>query len=245
MAQITKEQTIKSYDIGKAFYENKITWSVGVETLVSEGMSIGSAKMSIYDFTHYMRGVGFRSTKNLESTQYFMKRFYENEGLEALNNAVMALEQHIIYYESKSNAKVVQKRVVLEKYQKIISESNLDFSHPEDINDASYIEGSIKKITINSFERDRKARNKCLELFGYSCAVCDFNFQKTYGEIGKEFIHVHHRVEISSISASYMVNPKEDLVPVCPNCHAMLHKKRPAYTVSELREILESEKVSK
>ncbi|WP_373195833.1 HNH endonuclease [Enterococcus faecium] len=61
-----------------------------------------------------------------------------------------------------------------------------------------------------------------------------------YGEIGKEYIHVHHEKELSMIDESYEVAPIEDMKPVCPNCHAMIHRKRPAYTIDELRVQLNS-----
>ena len=59
-----------------------------------------------------------------------------------------------------------------------------------------------------------------------------------YGEVGKEFIHVHHLKEIASIGENYQINPLTDLRPVCPNCHAMLHRKNPAYTIEELQNLI-------
>jgi 5-methylcytosine-specific restriction protein A len=50
------------------------------------------------------------------------------------------------------------------------------------------------------------------------------SFAETYGTFAKDFIHVHHITSLSEISDSYEVNPETDLIPVCPNCHAMLHR---------------------
>lgn len=63
------------------------------------------------------------------------------------------------------------------------------------------------------------------------------NFEKKYGEIGSNFIHVHHDVEISTIGEEYEIDAINDLKPVCPNCHAMLHKRKPAYRIEELKEL--------
>lgn len=49
---------------------------------------------------------------------------------------------------------------------------------------------------------------------------------------------VHHLQEISSIGEEYEVNPIEDLRPVCPNCHAMLHKRDPAYSIADLKVVI-------
>ncbi len=64
------------------------------------------------------------------------------------------------------------------------------------------------------------------------------NFEETYGEIGARFIHVHHLVEISSIGEEYNVDPVNDLRPVCPNCHAILHRKKPAFTIEDWKALL-------
>ena len=68
--------------------------------------------------------------------------------------------------------------------------------------------------------------------------MCGFNFEQTYGEIGEGYIHVHHIKPLSEIQEGYEVDPINDLLPVCPNCHAMLHKKTPPYTPKELRKVL-------
>ncbi len=64
------------------------------------------------------------------------------------------------------------------------------------------------------------------------------SFQERYGEIGRGFIHVHHRKPLALRRAEYKLRPTIDLVPVCPNCHAMLHTKTPPLGVDELREIM-------
>lgn len=103
-----------------------------------------------------------------------------------------------------------------------------------------YPEGAVKKISVNAYERSAKARKDCLEYFGYKCTICNFDFESTYGAIGKECIHVHHLVEISSISAEYKVNPQQDLVPICPNCHYIAHQRRPAFTILELKAMIKT-----
>ena len=99
-------------------------------------------------------------------------------------------------------------------------------------------EGAVKKVEVNNYERNTDARKLCLEEYGYLCAVCDFDFEDFYGEIGKEYIHVHHLKEISSVGEEYVIDPIEDLRPLCPNCHAMIHKSKPAFTIEELRQLI-------
>ncbi len=110
---------------------------------------------------------------------------------------------------------------------------------PETIDDDKneYYEGAKIQVLVNSYERNLHARSKCLDFYGYSCSVCQINFEMTYGIIGKEFIHVHHLKEISEIGNEYVIKPIHDLRPICPNCHSMIHQKKPCYTLKELTEI--------
>lgn len=86
-------------------------------------------------------------------------------------------------------------------------------------------EGKVSKSVSVTHERNLKARQICLKHNGYNCKVCGMDFEKMYGELGKGFIHVHHIVPVSERGGEYEVDPIKDLVPVCPNCHAMLHHK--------------------
>ena len=97
---------------------------------------------------------------------------------------------------------------------------------PNDINENLFVyEGLKKQISVNKYERSSIARNKCIEHYGAICNICRIDFSKLYGEIGNGFIHVHHITPIHSIGKEYKVDYINDLIPVCPNCHAMLHRK--------------------
>ena len=101
----------------------------------------------------------------------------------------------------------------------------------------TFREGKSKDITQTRYERNPEARKRCLTHYGYSCRVCDFNFEEYFGEVGKGFIHVHHINQISEIRKEYEIDPIRDLIPVCPNCHAMIHSKRPAFTIEKIKKV--------
>lgn len=100
------------------------------------------------------------------------------------------------------------------------------------------VEGAARVISVNAYERNPKARARCIEHHGYKCAVCQFDFADFYGDIGRDFIHVHHIVPLGETKGEYKVNPVKDLVPVCANCHAMIHTTRPALEINQLRQYL-------
>lgn len=116
-----------------------------------------------------------------------------------------------------------------------------DNLYPESIpNKHDYITGATNQILINAYERDTKARKECIDHYGMECSVCGLDFEKQYGQIGKGFIHVHHLKPLST-GEVYQLNPITDLIPVCPNCHSMLHRENPPITIERLKDVIEKQ----
>lgn len=107
-----------------------------------------------------------------------------------------------------------------------------------------FVEGQLVEVIQSRYERNPKARQECLKHYGCSCQVCDLNFNTMYGELGRDFIHVHHLTPISSKGGSHQVDPIADLRPVCPNCHAMLHQENPPISIEQLRQIIISNRLN-
>jgi 5-methylcytosine-specific restriction protein A len=99
-------------------------------------------------------------------------------------------------------------------------------------------EGAAVVVEATKYERSRLNRAACIELRGTTCLVCGFDFAERYGPLGEGFIHVHHLVPVSEIGPNYIINPASDLVPICPNCHSMIHRRNPPLTVEQLRDII-------
>lgn len=113
--------------------------------------------------------------------------------------------------------------------------------YPDEVtSDTTHSEGATMTVTVNAYERSIKARNACIKHYGARCFVCKFDFEKTYGPIGKGFIHVHHLFDISLIRETYEIDSVKDLRPVCPNCHSMLHTQRPAMSIDKLKAIFDA-----
>jgi 5-methylcytosine-specific restriction enzyme A len=109
-------------------------------------------------------------------------------------------------------------------------------------NNLTLSEGVKKTVIVNSYERNPIARRICISHWGKKCSICDFDFYKSYGSIGLDFIHVHHLIPVSEVGKAYQVDPIADLRPVCPNCHAMLHTSNPPLSIEQLRELFYTKK---
>lgn len=96
-------------------------------------------------------------------------------------------------------------------------------------------EGAQQDVHASRYERNAKARKKCIAHYGTKCYICGFDFEKVYGEIGKGFIEVHHVKPVSEIGQEYQVDPINDLRPLCSNCHSMIHRTTPVGNVEEMR----------
>lgn len=128
-------------------------------------------------------------------------------------------------------------KTVTSKLEELWFEKTLKRSSDK-ISVSSFKEGAVKSIISKRYERNPQARLLCLESNGCSCKVCKFNFKDTYGELGQDYIHVHHIIPISTIGKEYEINPKTDLMPICPNCHAMIHKVTPPLLIDELQALM-------
>lgn len=102
-------------------------------------------------------------------------------------------------------------------------EMDLSFACVEQ-EERDYFEGRLVPNSGYRTERSSAARNRCVKEKGFDCAVCGFNFFERYGTIGIGYIHVHHVEDLALSERERKVDVKTGLVPVCPNCHAMLHK---------------------
>lgn len=99
-------------------------------------------------------------------------------------------------------------------------------------------EGAVSKVFVNRYERNPVNRALCLAANGTACQACGFEFGRVYGPVGEGFIEVHHRMPVSTVAPGYRIDPVSDLIPLCPNCHAMAHRKEVPFTVEELRALL-------
>jgi putative restriction endonuclease len=110
---------------------------------------------------------------------------------------------------------------------------------PEEVdNTGPFHEGAAREIRVNAYERSSVAREQCILHHGCECAVCGIVLANLYGEAAQGYIHVHHLRQLSEIGESYQVDPIRDLVPVCPNCHAVIHLRKPPYSIKEVKDFI-------
>jgi 5-methylcytosine-specific restriction enzyme A len=104
-------------------------------------------------------------------------------------------------------------------------------------------EGKKRLVYTTIYERNPTNRRQAITIHGTVCQSCGFDFERTYGEIGKDFIEVHHVKPLSEEGGIVEVNPYTDLICVCANCHRMIHKRKDSLlSLTELQKLMKDQK---
>lgn len=116
------------------------------------------------------------------------------------------------------------------------SEDSENQATEDDNEEKQRLEGRMTEAKVLRRQRNRQARQQCLEASGYKCYVCGFDFEKTYGEIGKGFLEVHHTKPLATYDDEHPI-PQSELCALCSNCHSMVHRKKEVLDVDELKRL--------
>jgi len=150
--------------------------------------------------------------------------------------------QSNIWYADENNENVVNFRNdITAKIEKIMSDVQ---SYEKFDDEKRYFEGKMSKSLkeISSIKRNSEARKKCLEHYfpnkeHYNCKICGFDFESKYGEIGKYYIEIHH-IKSHTITSreigEHEIDPINDLLPVCSNCHSIIHRNKVPLKIKEI-----------
>lgn len=133
-----------------------------------------------------------------------------------LNEVILILED-----SGKDYAEAVRLLKLLDDSE-LVQSIDLDLE-AEQVEEGHGIEGNVKYYYGKRYERDSNNRKLAIKKHGLNCYTCGFNFEKVYGERGKDFIEVHHIKPLSTLEEAVEINPMTDLVPLCANCHRMVH----------------------
>lgn len=184
-------------------------------------------------------------------TEHRMSRWfipYENKNL----------ENHIREYFGTSLRKTIKIKVlkkeiniIEEEFGKVVLSKNGELGKVIDLDieaekaEEGYgIEGSSRGYYGKRYERNARNRMLAIQEHGLNCKVCNFNFESMYGERGKDFIEIHHIKPLNTLKKAMKINPKTELIPLCSNCHRMIHRrKNEVLTIEELSKILEMNKI--
>ncbi len=102
----------------------------------------------------------------------------------------------------------------------------------------SFIEGSLSKVIVLKRERNPRSRLLCISIHGDKCGICGFTTPDIYGSEMSSILEVHHIEPLSEIGQPKAYDPTTELIPLCPNCHRAIHKRKPAFKPAELKVLM-------
>ena len=199
----------------------------------------GSVVEAPYREKHYDEDKALKGETALYVDVKFEYLVHPDKSIPIRRDELQACEMNSSIWTAQGSGKSIPQNIEAQLTELWLSRVELkEFIYPEELPFDIVVEGAKSTIQVNSYERNPEARRKCLEKWGHTCSVCRFHFELFYGSMGKHYIHVHHLKPIATIGEEYKIDPINDLRPVCPNCHAMLHKENPPISIEELKKLV-------
>lgn len=216
-----------------------------------------AAKQKRVAFESYLKDIlppGDDSAKYSRNLDNRIRSFYKNrlhKDFDSLfeiidENAVYAIKQDIVSHPGLVYQRGRSGDTRIEGLDLYIKFLNTEVNPPSVITSTRRIklasaemEGKHISREQMVIQRNRTARQKCVEFYQCRCAACGLSMTEKYGQLGEGVIEVHHLNPIHLFSETHKVDYKEDLVALCPNCHTMIHKLEDPSDLAGLKQIIE------
>ena len=186
---------------------------------------LANSDISMSEFSLEIDNSNFENIDSLDENSHSIKFYVE----------VMTSEssiQHGLLNEKEARLLELAASVIVTLLPRPLN----SFSSPDEV--IGFPEGAVTQVLVNKYERDPRNRSAAIAAHGFLCLACGFDFKKMYGVLGEDFIIVHHIVPVSKIGADYVIDPVRDLITLCANCHAMIHRQDPPLSLEQLRIIV-------
>ena len=228
-------------DRGKSlfhFRDNQINRGMGFNVVVQE--EINKYEVSI-NFENFAKDLSVHAEKIISSTPNPLRKLFES-----YPNLTTIVHKHYIETNLNPDSVTFENWDFNLIYKKVDENNDADkfsdilisfilFIFPYELEAEE--EGAAKSEILTKYERSHLNRSLCLAYHGYNCKACNINLKEQYGDIARNFIHVHHLYPISE-SGKTIPNPITDFVPLCPNCHSISHLRKPPLTIEEIQNMI-------
>jgi 5-methylcytosine-specific restriction protein A len=236
--RISDEQAQAAYTIARAVYSNELPKAKGAEFLAEKhGLNKNSANDFINNYQCFRQGVVFKRNLKTSFIDYFLSSIFKDNGLEALDNAILALELHIDYWEQLTGTNAISKRELakrfksqldvprtLEEYQdKFQAEVQYAMSLTRDERQRNMANARTvplsSEVKTKVFIRNQYVVAERLERAKGVCEGCNSEAPFRRASDGSPYLEVHHIVPLAKGGEDTIQNT----IALCPNCHRERH----------------------
>jgi len=217
------------YNISKQVYNKTLKTSHGVKLISEQGVNKNSATDYIYGFKSMIEGRRFTRTLNTASVEFFMKNILSDFGLRTLNNALIALELHIEYYENIQKVVMHNMRRIFIEYSALLPAISIDDIEQNEIIkviEANETRDEVLKelknlkvtdpevVVINhiAYKRDNKTIAQIKYIRGCRCQICNTGILKRDGSLYVEAAHITPKHKEGR-------ETPDNIILLCPNHH--------------------------
>lgn len=215
-------------DLAGSRYRLRITMGKFSKSLLKEMNAANEASVSIalkyFEFAKRYSSVSV-SPKSASSLKNFTSTF-KITAKHDIDTSLLTIEEGIICSTENVTVPLLVAMAELIGFKRVLESDQ----EGED-------EGALTEAIVKRRERSLRNRVMCFAIHGYECSVCMVKPRSTYNFVG-DILEVHHLEPLAAQSKPRKFDPREDLVPLCPNCHRAIHRRNPPYTPKELREIM-------
>jgi predicted HNH restriction endonuclease len=216
---------------GQRIRDNYIDWrnySIGE---IDISMQTGFASASLANYIHWtmtwVNIVAVPDSIGIDTSIFRLRIINKKDNVERTEYASKTAQQLGVSSFPPQNEPNSDLKNFFDTFKQALFDYEDDaFRSPEEIaTTKGLVEGAKRLVTINAYERNANARRKCIEKYGAKCRICGIDLGEKYGAELNGKIVVHHITPLSKINEQYTIDPINDLIPVCPNCHFALHSK--------------------
>lgn len=224
----------------RSLIKNKLK-ALGIDQLFYLGNGATNSKSEIHfrinknkaDLCDKSYAIQFEENSKTIAIWDLRKRKQNNASLDLYTQSVMYWEKiNRIYIQeialNKRNSGITSKLAIMSfsQFDDFLRFNRL-FDFEIDIDNEEFEKDDIQSVNISGtitegheivyygkrYERNMELRNEAIKIHGYTCNICGFNYMKHYGEIGKNYIEVHHIKPL--YQGERLPNPKTDMISVC------------------------------
>lgn len=165
-------------------------------------------------------------SKNKDNYTHEVKEKLFNEYIEKETDRIIK-DNNLSDYKDKQAARMIAINNTKHSPEIMSDVWNLPIATAKEVEESISIQEEKKIANHTAYEGriSNKDKNKLKSVLGYKCEACGTDMSAIYGNIGQNYIELHHKIPYSDMKENEIrILTDKEFCVLCPNCHRMIHK---------------------